>query len=251
MKNTNSKLPEKGYKVFVYLDKDAKILGNIFYVDDGELKKVTASNKLADIGHAAFDNCNELEEITGLPSSVTLHGAVCFNRCYKLKQSNFDNVVFTVDDSDSGNSMFYGCSLLTSLSFSGNFTNAKQSMFQSCSSLTSITGLDNVSTIGHSTFKDCSNLTTVDIDWPKITSVGQEAFCNCSKLVISTLSLPLLTTINQYSFANTKVQSISNLGSITSIPNNCFEGCSELTSVALPNTITSLGANSFWKCSSL
>lgn len=70
------------------------------------LKKVTASNKLADIGHAAFDNCNQLEEITGLPSNITLHGGVCFKNCYKLKQSNFDNVVFTVNDSDSNNNIF-------------------------------------------------------------------------------------------------------------------------------------------------
>ena len=35
---------EKEYRVFAYLDKDAKILGNIFYVEDGELRKVAAEN---------------------------------------------------------------------------------------------------------------------------------------------------------------------------------------------------------------
>ena len=38
------------------------------------------------------------------------------------------------------------------------------------------------------------------------------------------------------------------LSGFTSIPDNCFEGCTNLTSVTIPNTVTSIGNNAFHGC---
>lgn len=41
------------------------------------------------------------------------------------------------------------------------------------------------------------------------------------------------------------------LEGMTSIPDNCFEGCANLTSVVIPNTVTSIGNNAFAYCRKL
>ena len=38
---------------------------------------------------------------------------------------------------------------------------------------------------------------------------------------------------------------------VTSIGNNAFEGCVDMTSVTLPNSLTNIGNGAFWECSSL
>ena len=38
---------------------------------------------------------------------------------------------------------------------------------------------------------------------------------------------------------------------VTSIGNSAFEGCVDITSVSLPNTLTNIGNGAFWQCSSL
>lgn len=84
-----------------------------------------------------------------------------------------------------------------------------------------------------------------------ITSIGDWAFGECDNLVIQDLNLPNLTTLGTSAFQGTKVQAISDLGNITTIPNNCFRQISTLTNVIIPNTVTSIGEYAFYNCSSL
>jgi hypothetical protein len=84
-----------------------------------------------------------------------------------------------------------------------------------------------------------------------ITSIGDWAFGECDNLVIQDLNLPNLTTLGSSAFQGTKVQAISNLGSITSIPESCFRSCSQLTSVSTLSSLTNIGANAFISCSQL
>ena len=52
-------------------------------------------------------------------------------------------------------------------------------------------------------------------------------------------------------FQNTDITSITLPNSITSLGNNCFDACTNLISVKLPNNITSLGDNTFSNCRKL
>lgn len=215
------------------------------------LKKVIASNKLTDIGANVFYNCNQLEEIIGLPSNVTLHSGGCFNRCSKLKQSNFDNVTFTINDSTNGGGMFERCPLLTSLSLSGNYTEIKPSMFSQCSALTSVSGLSNVTKIRNSAFAQCNSLTTIDIDWSKITTVSDDAFNDCSSLVVTDLSIPNLTDLGAYSFKSVKINKVSDLGTISALKQQTFKNCTDLTQITLPQTCVKLDNQCFYGCTNL
>ena len=49
----------------------------------------------------------------------------------------------------------------------------------------------------------------------------------------------------------TGLTSISVPESVTSIDASCFQSCSNLTSISLPKTLTTLGSGCFWECTSL
>lgn len=99
---------------------------------------------------------------------------------------------------------------------------------------------------GHAMY-GCASLTSIT-QLSDITSIGQYAFNNCSNLVISDLNLPNLTSLGTYAFSGTKVQTISDLGSVTIIPEGCFNNC-KTTSVTIPSSVTSVEKNAFAGCS--
>lgn len=52
-------------------------------------------------------------------------------------------------------------------------------------------------------------------------------------------------------FQDTALVEVNDLGTITSIPNNCFAGCTNLVHVTLPDSCTSLGVQCFRTCNNL
>ena len=94
-------------------------------------------------------------------------------------------------------------------------------------------------------FKGCTNLASVNLS--NIATIGEDEFYNCNKLNVS-LNSSGLTSLGYRAFYNSGITSITNLGSITSIPDECFRGCTSLTSVTLPSSVTSIGRWGFADC---
>ena len=126
-----------------------------------------------------------------------------------------------------GNSAFYYCTSLTSVTFGNNVTSIGYYAFYNCTSLTSITIPDSVTSIGDYAFDNCTSLTSVTIP-NSITSIGKYAFYNCTSL--TSIIIP---------------------DSVTSIGNYAFKNCNSLTSVTIPDSVTSIGDEAFSYCYSL
>ena len=163
--------------------------------------------------------------------------------------------------------VLWGCLGLTSVVLPNTIASIGSSAFRDCDNLViadlnlpnlailgshafentkvqTITDLGSVASIPVSCFNGCNQLTSVTMP-SSLASIGNSAFEGCSNLVIQDLNLPNLTTLGSYAFKGTKVQVVSNLGSTTSIGNDCFMNCLQLTSVSIPNSVTSIGGNAF------
>lgn len=210
------------------------------------LKTVTASDKLIKIGTSAFRNCSNLETISGLSGVIELGGG-SFHTCSKLTSNSFSNVQFKVTQ---GDSQFYSASSLTAIPLASGSTIIPTSFAQNATSLQSITIPEGVITIGNNAFYGCTSLTQITLP-SSCTTINRSAFQQCSNAVIEDVVLPNLISLGSNVFRDTKVKKVSNLGSITSVEDNCFYNCTNLTEVVLPATVTTMGDGVFSRCTGL
>ena len=141
----------------------------------------------------------------------------------KVKASN--GVEYTV--TSLGESCFYGCSGLTSITIPSSVTSLGKSCFQGCSGLTSITIPSSVTSLGKSCFAECLGLKSITIP-SSVSSLGESCFLGCSGL--TSITIP---------------------SSVTTLGSGCFSRCSGLTSINIPSSVTSLGSCCFEECSKL
>lgn len=128
---------------------------------------------------------------------------------------------------------------------------------------------DGVTSVGAKSFKNYTNLKTVVLP-ASITKIGQDsfygsgitsitlpanlttiepqAFYKCSSLN-GTISVPVgVVSIPSYTFAATGISIIEFNGAVTEIGVNAFMGCSSLTSITLPDTVTTIAPGAFSNC---
>ena len=149
-----------------------------------------------------------------------------------------------------GNSVFKGCSVLTSVTIPSSVTSIGLWAFEGCSGLTSLIIPSSVTSIERSAFKDCSGLTSLTIP-SSVTEIGKSVFEGCSGL--TSLTIPSsVTEIGESAFKG--CSGLTNLtipSSVTSIGSYVFENCSGLTSITIPSSVTEIGGAAFKGCSSL
>lgn len=132
-----------------------------------------------------------------------------------------------------------------------NVTKIDDSAFSGCSNLTSVSIPRTVQRIEKNAFDNCSKLTSVHIS-------DLAAWCNI--IFSSTLisyekgwyhsSNPLLYA--HHLFLNGKeVTTLAIPEGVTSIQSYAFEGCSGIVSAIIPNSVTDIGNQAFWGCSGL
>ena len=215
------------------------------------LTSVTIGNRVTSIGGSAFEDCTGLTSIT-IPNRVTSIGGSAFNGCTGLTSIYYTgDVAGWCGISGLGNLMSYGSSSKTlyiggnkvegELTIPDSVTSIGGSAFRGCTGLTNITIPDSVTSIGYYAFNNCTGLTTVNWNATACTSAGSSSysiFNNCSNLATVNIG-DNVKIIPSYAFYNcTGLTNITIPGSVTSIGNGAFSGCSKLQDIY----ITDIGA---------
>lgn len=193
------------------------------------------------IGSWAFSDCTGLTGIV-LPSSIESIGAYAFNGCTSLASVTLSNGLRSI-----GNSAFKDCSALTSIVLPNSVTTMAWGAFYGCSSLTSVTLSKSLTAI-NGAFFGCSSLTAIDI--PSSVTVLDGSFEGCTQLASVTMPKSL-TRIGERTFNNCSALTHIDLpNSVTEIGRMAFAYCG-LTSLELPETVTSLDTYAFYGSTSL
>ena len=125
-------------------------------------------------------------------------------------------------------------------------TSIAQSVFSGCSDLTTVNIPDGVTSIGRKAFYNCKALTTVNIP-DGVTSIGDNTFFNCEAL--TTVNIPDgVTSIGKNAFTCCYYLSVNIPSCLTSIGEAAFLDCYDLQSVTIPAGVTSIGKEAFKRC---
>lgn len=151
------------------------------------------------------------------------------------------------------------------------------------SSVTSVTIPASVTEIGSNAFAGCTNLTSVHYagDWSNLTiqsgnpavqdAANEQLFdfkfiLNNTAVIVTRyrykgtaadVTIPScykgkpVTMIDHAAFFNSVVTSVTIPDSVTSIGDNAFGFCSQLTNISIPNSVTDIGFSAFAHCTSL
>ena len=168
----------------------------------------------------------------GMTYSVTSIGYQAFWGCTGLTSVEIPNSVTTI-----AYAAFYGCTGLTCIEIPNNLANIEIGAFCGCSGLTGIVIPGSVTDIGNLAFSGCSGLVSISVE---AGNAKYDSRDNCNAIIETA------TNVLVAGCKNTEIP-----GSVTSIGNSAFSGCSGLTSVVIPNNVTNIGEGAFSGCSGL
>ena len=245
-------------------------IGNYAFDGCESLTSIDIPAGVTNIGFAAFSKCYSLTSID-IPAGVTDIKTQTFYNCYNLTSVNLPAGV-----TDIGNAAFYGCNSLTSINIPEGVTGIGNLAFNSCG-LTSIDIPASVTGIGDNAFSYCLSLNSVTCHAAEPPVLGDDVFGN-----IDRENIPLYVpkaSIDKYKAAEQwkdfRIETASNMcgdhlfweikdGVLTitgygdmwnwdDIKNYApwFDYQEEITSVQLPDGLTSIGDYAFYSCISL
>lgn len=233
------------------------------------LESVTLNEGLKSIGLSAFSG-TAIEEIT-IPTGVETVGRTAFSSCTSLGKVVFGNVgeigynafkycsqlasvIFNGDVGTIGSGAFAETPL-TELTFNGDVGTIggtdvlSDGAFADCKELKNVCFNGKIGQINVSTFSNCTALASVDFENGGPERIGFSAFDGCTSLTSIELGEGL-QTIGSDAFRDSGLTSITIPDSVTSVGSNAFENCKKLVTADLGN-ITELPGSLFSNCSSL
>ena len=250
-----------------YFSSDEFVTPNVSYVEDADavyFKPIKSANSTIYATYSATDDNKLAIANTSNVKSLKVDGnSVSFGDTYYFESNGEHKVeIELIDDSvingviiENDNvlslPMFSNgevSSCLTNITIPDSVTSIGMFAFIGCSSLTSATIGNSVTSIEQNAFLGCSSLTSINIP-DSVTSIGGGAFSEC-------ISLPVE---NGLRYADTYLIGVDDNSLSTYsikegtkwIGDGAFAGCTSLTSITIPDSVTSIGGNVFSRCSSL
>ena len=258
----------------ILVDKDntayQSIDGNLYSKDGKTLiayaigkieKSFTIPDSVTSIGDYAFSSCTSLRSVT-IPDSVTSIGDDAFRNCTSLTSVTIGDSVTSI-----GGYAFYWCTSLTSVTIGDSVMSISEDAFEFCCRLVEVINKSSLNIIAGSTDHGDVALYAKEVHDGTTKIVNQNDYLfythngvNYLLEYVGTdteLTLPENYSgqnyeINQFTFYNsTSLTSITIPDGVTSIGDYAFYCCRVLTNITISNSVTSIGDYAFADCYAL
>lgn len=196
-------------------------IGNSAFTRCRALNNILIPDSVTTIGERAFSGCTAFTEIT-LNSNITEIKNRMFDGCNNLQTVNFEGIITKIEVN-----AFRDCEKLI-INIPSSVNVIGDSAFYNCQSLTSVTIPSGVTTISNWTFASCSKLSSVTLH-NNITEIKKGAFAGT--VALKSISLPTgIGWLSESVFSGSGLTSITIPSNITSIWWDAFAGCYDLSS---------------------
>ncbi len=245
-----------------------------FYLCEG-LISITIPSSVKSIENCAFDECIKLIEVCNLSSLYISEGSfsngeIGKNALNVYTKSSGEKKTFTTDD----DFVFYEgklvgyegneSALVLPQSYNGENYSVYKYAFYKCTEITSVTIPNSVTSIGASAFFGCTSLESISLPFVGGSNetntfigyiFGATSYNDNQAYVPVSLKAVTITGKSIGSYASfygcTSLTSITIPDSVTSIGSEMFYNCTSLTSIEIPNSVTSIGYRAFRGCTNL
>lgn len=251
---------------------------NVPWKDDkGQISKVIISQGITHVGKMSFTDCASLREIS-LPEGLISIGEAAFYDCYNLPSATIPESLQVI-----GVAAFADCISMGTFNMGSQVREVGQYAFQNTAITdfyfpASLTTYDTLAFFGASiarytvdgqnpSFKAEDGVLytkdgTILLDYPTgkressyaipngVTTISSSAFIK--NAFLNQVSIPnTVTTIEDWAFARSNITSLTIPDTVTSIGNGIAQECKKLVTAYVGNGVTSLPYRSFEQCTSL
>ena len=226
---------------------------NVTGIKDEKATAVVVPDYVTGIAKGAFSDCTALESITIPFVGATKNGT---------DDTHFGYVFGAADHTS--NATAVPPTLKTVVVTGG--TSVGANAFSGCSDLTNVSIPDTVNSIGASAFSGCTELTAITLPFIGATKEGAsnvhfgyvfgaaEHTSNPTAVPVSLKKVVITggTSIGQNAFYDCyNLTTVDLLGEPTSIGQSAFKGCEALTGIAIPKSVATIGVSAFSGCTAL
>lgn len=208
------------------------------FAQNSTLESVEVPASVTDLQYGAFTSCTNLKSVEfAQGSSLKSIGHRAFASCYSLTDLAIPDGVQTIGDEG------FSYSGLTSVEIPDSVTQIGNAVFWNCSSLAEAVIGKGLKSIPENTFLQCESLQKAEIP-EGITSIGHSAF---SGTKLTSVKIPdSVTTMGEGVFSSCDALTGVTLGSgLKGIESNTFSRCGALTKISIPKNITYIGSGAF------
>lgn len=213
------------------------------------------ASQTTESGLVLSDDGTVLEQYTGSGGAVTIPDGVTTISAGVFKEKDVTQVIMPSSVTSMGTGVFSGCSSLASVSLSTSLNSIPEDSFRECLSLSSVTIPESATAIASNAFYGCASLSSVSIP-ASVSSISTDAFSGCGNLsdisVASGNGAYASSDGCLYNASKTRLllvpegkTSLAIAAGTTTIGAGALQDCTGITSVSLPNGVTTIEANAF------
>ena len=222
-------------------NKVVKCVGYGAFAENENIVGVTIPAQVTDLQYGVFASCANLETVTfKAGSKLQKIAARAFENCSKLQSISLPDSVQTIEENG-----FAYCKNLGAVDF-GNVLKEIDNYAFCDSGVTRVRIPNSTTAVGASAFSGCDSLNEVTLG-SGLKGIERGVFSNCSNL--KQIEIPdNITYISDEAFMDAGLTSVEIPDSVTSIGFGAFYGCESLKKVVIGNNLAYIADNAFTSC---